>query len=47
VARVKTTKGHIQIMTDLTAVGSALEAVVYAKQIREEDAAIEEAMSDV
>ena len=41
VARVKTTKGHIQIMTDLNAVGSAMEAVVYAKQRREEDMAVE------
>jgi len=47
VARVKTTKGHIQLMTDLIAVGSALEAVVYAKQIREEDAAIKEAIPNV
>lgn len=46
VARVKTTKGHIQIMTDLNAVGSALEAVVYAKQIREEEM-VDESMEDV
>jgi hypothetical protein len=35
VAKVKSNRGHIQLMSDLEAVGTALEAVVIAKQARE------------
>jgi hypothetical protein len=36
VARVKSVRGHIQLMCDLKAVGTALEAVVLARKAREE-----------
>ena len=40
VAKVKSTKGHIQLMTDLDAMGNAIQAVVVAKRERKESISI-------
>ena len=50
VARIKTDRGHVQIMNDLKAVGAAIKAVILAKQsqeVEEEEYESDEALGEV